>query len=127
MTIEWNGEAVMRELRQQAARGLLAAAVTLQTEHMKRLNVPNPSPYLSPAPKGDYPHKRTGFGQANVRMTPTTIAAVAATLSVRVGIGENAKYMAILETKGWKGLLDTLADLRPQLAAMTGGGTITVR
>lgn len=121
MPLQWNGEQLMRDLRQQAARNLLATAVTLQVEHMKRLSIDNPPPYLNPAPKGAYPHKRTGFGQANIVMAPTSISEVAQTLSVRVGVTQNAAYMAYLEVAGWKGLLDTLADLRSQLAAIAGG------
>lgn len=92
---------------------------------MQRLNVsagPKGSRrtiYTRPSKPGEYPRKRTGFGQASVMLDTHDVNEIARTLRVRVGYQANAHYMPILELyRDRKGLIDTLKDLRPQLEAL---------
>lgn len=112
--IEWNAAAVLN-LRREVAMGLLRAAVFLQNTHRQRLNVSNPRPHKNPAPRGDYPRARTGHLRDTIWISPTSPTEVEMSLRIRVGYME--KYGAFLDLKGWKGLADTVQDLRPQLAA----------
>lgn len=116
MAVTWNGDARFHETQKQIAQKLQYAAVQFFNQHTQRLGVPYP-----PASKrGEYPHKRTGFGQANVRYAPADAQAIiAAGLKVRIGIAENAWYMLHLEkAKGRLGFNRTLQDLRPVIAAI---------
>lgn len=121
MTTEWNGDAALRAIREAAAQRLLAAAIHLQSAHRMRLNVSNPRPYRTPAPRGEYPRKRTGIGQAGVLVVPTDPGQVARDGRVRVGHSQSAAYLAYLAGRGWKGLLDTLAAETPRLRQILGG------
>ena len=116
MPLQWNGNQAMRAIHEQTARNLREVADILRNQHKLRLGVSG----SQSAPRGSYPHKRTGFGQSKVVMSPTSVSAIAKSLSVRVGIDGAGWYLAYLETEGWKGLLDTFADLRSQLAAVAG-------
>lgn len=114
------------------AKRLLAAAVTFQTEHQARLNVPNTGVrvrkrgggtrtiYPNPSKPGEYPHKITGAGQAGLVYQPTTAQAIKAEgLKVRIGHRINVKYMTILELY-WqrKGLRDTVKETKDQIKAV---------
>lgn len=105
-------------VRDRIARGLLAGAVLLTTEHQRRLNVANPRPYLTPSKPGEYPKKRTGFLQAHVQYQPPTPAEAAALGYVDVGYVANAFYGEVLVDRGRKGVQDTAADLRGQIQAV---------
>lgn len=115
MTVEWNGDAFIRNLQETAAKGLLAAAKTLQNEERARRGIRNPRPYHNSAPKGQYPHLRTGAGRAGIMVSPSSLSEVINLLRVRVGYARNTFYSAVLESQGWKGLKNTLTDIRGQL------------
>lgn len=121
MTLEWNGDEAIQAMREAIAEKLLKAAVVTQTEHMKRLDVQNPPPYKTPAKIGEWPRKRTGFGQSHIFIEPRSKSEIARTLTVRIGYGVSAFYLAILKDKGWKGLTDTLDAIRPQIRAILEG------
>jgi hypothetical protein len=110
----------MGELRQKAAQKLLAVAAHFVTVHMGFLNVSNPRPYVTPSKPGEYPRKRTGFGQRSVLFQPSSVTGVISEgLKVRVGYLANAKYMLILELYRRRlGLLETLRRTKPQLQAI---------
>lgn len=105
-------------LRQQAAERLVTCAVTLQSEEMGRLSIANPYPHKNPAPQGEYPRARTFTLRNGVQYDSTTLDVIKKELRVRVGYAARAFYGAILQRKGWKGLLDTLKDLRPRFVAL---------
>jgi|SRR5579883_840524 len=118
----WNGDANLEALKRRAAANLLAAAVFFENAHRQRLGVPNPPPHADSSKPGEYPRLRTGFGQKGLTHYPRTVAEVAKLGYVRVGFVENARYMVILEVaRDRLGLLRTLEDLRPQLAALATG------
>ena len=103
---------------QEAAKRLLRAAVFFQQHHQQQLQTSFP-----PASKpGEYPHKRTGFGIANVVYGPTDVAGIiAAGFKVRVGEVRNAFYMVLLERKrGRLGFEKSAETLRPIIAAILG-------
>jgi hypothetical protein len=117
-------DAIVNRIRTEAARRLLAAAITLQSAHRSDLSKGNPSPHDHPAPKGDYPRLRTGGGRAGVVVTPTSVNEVIATGSVSVGHRAGGHHLYFLAGRGWKGLQDTYARERARLRALIeGSGT----
>jgi len=120
MTMRWRGNDAMQEIRQRTAQKLLAIAAHFITAHTGFLNVSNPRPYVTPSKPGEYPRKRTGFGQRSVSFQPSSVTGViAAGLKVKVGYLVNAKYMLILELYRRRlGLLETLRRTKPQLQAI---------
>lgn len=111
----------MASVQQALAKRLLAAALLLQSEHQRRLSVSNPRPHRTPAAKGQYPRTRTGALRKGVVVEPTSLADVMATMEVRVGLTGNVFYGNVLEEKGWLGLKQTVADLKPKLEALIAG------
>jgi len=109
------------ELRTQAAKRLLAAALVLQAEHRKDLSRGNPAPHDSPAAKGEFPKARTGHLIAAIGVEPASPAQVKQTLRVRVGWKPAGFYGLALWRKGWKGLKDTLDRARGLVAAALAG------
>ncbi len=118
MTLEWNGDAFIKALNERAAKGLLAAAKTLQNEDRSRRGIRNPRPYRNSAPKGEYPHLRTGAGRAGIMVSPSSLSEVMQLLRVRVGYARNTFYSAVLESEGWKGLRNTLTEIQGQLGGV---------
>lgn len=109
------------EARMEMAKRLAAAAIFFVTHHQQRVGVPNPSPFTNPSRPGEYPRKRTGFGQKSVIMVPTDPNEIARTLKVTVGYARAAFYMPHLEfVMARLGLQNTLNDLEPQLRAILG-------
>lgn len=107
------------DLRKRIGLALAAAATELVTEHQRRIGVMNPRPYLNSSKPGEYPRKRTGFGQANVIYLPASPAEIAELGHVDVGYAENAFYMqALVDNQGRLGIEETLEDLRPRLEAI---------
>lgn len=104
-----------QRIRRSAAERLVACALALQGEEMRRLSRPNPYPYTDPARKGEYPKARTFNLRNGIWVDPLKLDKVAEQLRIRVGYTARAYYGAILQAKGWKGLLDTLDTIRPQL------------
>lgn len=118
-------EAAFASARLEMAKRLLAAAIAFQAEHRKRLNVANPPPHDNSSRPGQYPKKRTGFGQSQVSYEPTSPAEVARELVVRVGISRPGFYLEVLALdRGRKGLIDTLNEMRGRLEGIinSGGG-----
>lgn len=109
-------------LRDQAARRLLAVALTFQAEARKDLSRGNPAPHRNPAPRGEFPRLRTGQGRAAVSLETADRRRIAAEGRVRVGLTPAGEHLAVLRRRGWKGLGDTLARCRAQLAAIQAGG-----
>lgn len=119
MALKWNGDVVKLEIKKASAEGLLRAAVFFQAQHMQRLNISNPRPHTTPSQPGEYPRKRTGFGQANVMYQPASVDEIAAEGAVRIGYLQPAFYLLVLELALRRhGLLQTLKDLRPQLSML---------
>lgn len=108
-------KAIEQRLREEAARRVLAAAITLQSAHRGDLSVGNPSPHDHPAPHGQFPRLRTGGLRANVAIEPASVAGVIAKGSCSVGYRPGGMHGAYLAGKGWKGLLDTFNRERPKL------------
>ncbi len=116
----WNGAAVMDEIKEDAAKLLLALAITLQSAHRKKLNKSNPPPHDNPAAQGEYPKKRTGFLQSSVMIDPKTIAEIKKSGYVRVGYAKAAEYGLFLGLRGWKWLEDTLDEESSKLQRLGG-------
>ncbi len=121
MALALNGQAAMDQVRREGAARLLRAAVYFQAEHMRRVGKSNPQPYKTPSLEGDYPRKRTGAGQAGVVYAPDTPEQIAREGRVRIGQMANSWYMLLLEFhRNRLGYQQTLADLRPRIAAILG-------
>lgn len=111
-------KAAYSDLRTRIARGLLAGAVVVVTEHQRRLNVANPMPYLTPSRRGEYPRKRTGNLQANVQYAPTSPAQIADLGYVDVGYTASGFYGEVLTDRGRLGIQDTADDVRDKVQAV---------
>jgi hypothetical protein len=120
-----------KRLEQRLAKGLQRAAVYFYTQHMQRLSVPSPHRrirgrmvYTNPSQPPEYPKLRTGAGRDSTWWEPRSIQAIiAAGLKVRIGYKPTIRHrvgnhLLALEHKGWSGLAKTLADTKPQLAAL---------
>jgi len=118
-SITSNVRSAYGDLRKRIGLALAAAAAELVSEHQRRIGVMNPRPYLDSSRPGEYPRKRTGFGQANVFYLPASPAEIAEAGHVDVGYGENAFYMqALVDNQGRLGIEDTLEEMRPRLEAI---------
>ncbi|MDE2020526.1 MAG: hypothetical protein KGJ13_09345 [Patescibacteria group bacterium] len=143
MTVEITGHEVIAAAKKEAASRLLDAAIEFQRQHMQRLNTSaeperrqvkfragdfiinskgrkitsrTVTVYTNPSKPGEYPHKRTGFGQSNVLFGPTDPEDIAKDLTVRMGVSAGGSYLEILEfLRDRKGFLDTMRDIEPQL------------
>ncbi len=115
----WNGAERMDAINRQAAEMLLRIVVLFENTHRNRVGKANPPPYTDSSKPGEYPRLRTGGGQRGLTHEPASVAEVMKTGVIRVGFTTNARHMLILElARDRKGLLDTLADLRPVMAQM---------
>lgn len=133
-----NAHQIVGASRTQLAKNLLAATVYFQTHLMKKLGERTPAVktikegkktrrvFIPPYSKaGEYPMKRTGFLQANIKFEPANVKAVEVELKVRVGYGFNASYGAVLEFKMMRlGLMKTLEDLTPYLSKLASGNVV---
>lgn len=117
-----NTAAIVERIRAEAARRLLAAAITLQSKYRADVSTGNPAPHKHPAPMGSFPHLRTGGGRANVAVEPASIAEVKVSGAVSVGHRDGGKHLYFLAGKGWKGMLDTLARERGSIQRILEGG-----
>lgn len=107
--------------REAMGRRLFAAAVFFANHHQRLVGVPNPSPFTNPSVPGEYPKKRTGFGQKSVVIVPTNPDEIKRRLSIRVGYAKAAFYMSYLNVvRGRLGFPDTLDTLRGELATILG-------
>ncbi len=135
---EWNGDAVMDEIKRAAAEGLLAAA-TLYTDQLRlKVSVANPlvigprggRTYPTPSLPGQYPRLRTGKGQKAIAMgangkvfdgnrAPALRDVLDGGMVVKAGYVEGDHHLLALEfAQNRKGLLDLLEEMKPQLAAL---------
>lgn len=102
---------IAQKRRLLLADGLIRGALHVLTTHKNNLNVSNPYPYLTPSRPGEYPRKRTGFGQAGYALSTTNRNEIAAMLTPRVlvGVSDAASYMeTFLIDRGRKGIKDTM-------------------
>ncbi len=103
----------LADAKAEADRRLYAAALAYRDEHQTRLGVPYP-PASQP---GEYPRRRSGVLQASV------VVGVQSPDLITVGYRDAAFYGMILEFyRSRLGLLQTLADTKPRLAAIIAGG-----
>lgn len=120
--MSFDPDAIVDRIRREAGRRLLAAAITLQTDHRQDLSVGNPSPHKNPAPKGEYPRLRTGNLRAGVQIAPASIPEVLAKGGVAVGYRQPAFYGVILGGKGWKWVIQTYERERATIDRILAGG-----
>lgn len=116
--VSWNGDEANRRIEIASWEALQRITVYFWSQVQLTLNVSNPRPYLNSSKPGEPPRKRTGFGAANVLYEFDRKA-----MASRVGVGRNAKYMAILElfrNRPW--LKATLDKVLPQLRAIAEEG-----
>lgn len=119
MSAQWNGDAAFLAIQHAAAVGLMKTALAFEIEHRQRVAVPNPPPYTNSSKAGEYMRLRTGGGQKALAHEPATVAEVEQTHKTRVGFRQgDGEHMLILELARQRlGLLKTLEDMRPTLAA----------
>jgi hypothetical protein len=119
----FDADAIVARIRTEAARRLLAAAITLQSAARADVSNGNPAPHDAPAPKGEYPRLRTGQGRAGISVWPASVGEVMAAGSVSVGYRQ-PPHLYWLAGKGWKGVADTYARERAKLKRiLEGNGT----
>lgn len=139
---EWNGDALMQSLREEAAKGLIAAAVFYANTLRQKVSRSSPfrigprggRQYYDPSRPGEYPKLRTGAGQKSIslgaggrafdaRRGPAIADVLANGMAVQVGYEEPNHHLLPLEfAQGRKGLIDLLDEMRPQLAALATAG-----
>jgi hypothetical protein len=120
--MSFDAAAIVARVRQEAARRLLAAAITLQSAARADVSAGNPAPHDDPAPKGAFPKLRTGGGRANIAVAPASVGEIVAGGAVSVGHRGGGAHLFFLAGKGWKGILGTLARERTRIQAVLGGG-----
>lgn len=123
MSFQWRGDAVFQAISAGAAKGIMAAMLAFETEHRKRVSVPNPPPYKNSSKPGEYMRLRSGAGQKALTHEPASLAELQKTGVGRVGFRKgDGDHMLILELARQRlGLLKTLEDMRPQLAKLATG------
>ena len=114
--LEWNGRIAFTRIKRNAARGILRAAEFFVEEFKKRVSIPNPFPYLHSSKPGEYPKLRTGAGRAQLRLYPSTVAAVEGTGFLRVYYVGDQHLLTLEQRWDRLGLEIALDDLRPQIA-----------
>lgn len=120
MSLTWNGTEAGDQARKEMAGRLLRAIIFYQTQHMQRVGIFNPPPYVNSSKPGEYMRKRTGAGQAGVVISAGSIAEVISDdLAVRCGELQNAFYMLVLElSRDRRGFVRTFRDLEEPIAAI---------
>jgi hypothetical protein len=119
MRIDSNLETFRAAIQRELAKRLIAAATYLQTELKKDLSVAGPVP----SKPGEYPHAQTYQGRNAVVITPSTIAAVSKTMTIRIGYLRLAWYMGHLEENLRRlGLLHKYRSILPELISIIRGG-----
>ena len=125
-----------RGLTRLQAQNLVRAAAFFIEEHKRRLSKPvgairvnrlrrdgstKTVQVVQRSMPGEYPRKNTGNLQNNIAMTKKSIEDVMREGKIRVGLRKRAFYGAYLEVVYARlGLSQTLRDLMPQLAALSG-------
>ncbi|QVL32344.1 hypothetical protein KIH39_00040 [Telmatocola sphagniphila] len=105
------------ELESEVAVRLLRTVVDFIGEHQKKVGISNPNPYLTPSEEGEFPRKRTGFGQASLTYEPASLDVIRQTWEIRVGYIENAFYMELLVTHFNRlGLEESMRQQRDRIA-----------
>jgi hypothetical protein len=118
--MSFDADAMVARIRAEAARRLLAAAITLQSAYRADLSVGNPAPHDNPAPPGQFPRLRTGGGRANVAVAPASVAEVVSRGEVAVGYRPGGMHLMYLGGRGWKWVTDTHARERDNLQRILG-------
>lgn len=123
MAVTFRGDEVRQELQQAVGRELLRIALTVQAAGQRKMGTSNQGG-AAPSKPGEWLRRGTGHGIGGLVYEPATPAAIAAAGAVRVGWRQNSFYMALWGDvrKSRKGLIDLVSELRPQLAALQGGG-----
>jgi hypothetical protein len=110
--VDWMGEGVGQQLETDCWGRIVNATEAFLAELKQVLNVRNPPPFLQSSRPGEPPRKRTGWGQAHVIREYERPQ-----LKSRVGVEENASYMAILElSKNRPWFMVTLQRMLPALS-----------
>ena len=113
-----------KEMREEAARRLQKAAVFFQKGMIKRLSVPNPSPYKTPSGPGEYPRKRSGNLIASVTVEPLDISSIIANdFTVQAGYAASGFYGVILEEhRDRLGIAKALEEMDAQITSILETG-----
>jgi hypothetical protein len=134
-SIDWHGDEVFRRVLDAGWEGIRRATVFFWQLCMQAVNISagptrqkrlrntsggakgsSRTVYTNPASITDPPHKRTGFGQANIDYELDQAA-----LRGRVGVRRNAIYMAFLELKGYLWMRGTLDRNFDAIATQVAG------
>lgn len=120
-----NSVEFMLEVERAGAEMLQLAALELQQQTTSDLRSgSNPPPYITPAPKGSFPHVRTGFLASSILYAPKSVKQIASTGFVRIGYAAAAFYGIALGHRGWKWLEDSLNAAMPRIQGRLDGFTI---
>lgn len=114
---------VLDELDLMFAERLQRCEVMYATWLQEKTGVSNPKPHDNPSRPGEFPKKRTGFGQAGVAFEPSSKEAIiGAGLLVKLGYIENAFYMELLVQKYKRLGIDALMEQKQgDFAAILAG------
>ena len=124
VNIDKNG--LMDDAERALAERLLRAAIYVENAHQQKVGV---SFFVDgPSKEGEYPHKRTGQGQANIIHGPLTVEGIIeGGLRVRVGARKSSlvgrdlplPHLVFLERfRGRLGFRDTAKDLQGEVRAI---------
>lgn len=102
-------------LRAYSAQILLRNALSVMAAHQKNLSVANPTPFRTPAMKGQFPKLRTAFLRSQVALSTMSLDDIASRGEVTVGVRSPAFYGEALRKRGWLGLIDTYEQMRRSL------------
>lgn len=122
MSANTTEDAVEATLKEMANR-MLAGAAMFMNNHQTRLLTPFAG--FGPSKPGEYPHKRSGAGEAGVTKDCDTPQEVIDNgMVIRIGQRSMSWYMIHLELDlGRAGFLKTADDLRPTIQALVGIGS----
>lgn len=109
----FNGTEKLAQIEAAGWESIQRCTVLLWTECSKAVGISNPRPYVTPAPKGQPPRLRTGWGQRNVAYELDQAKGTG-----RVGVRRGAIYMVYLDQKDHPWLLATTQRIYPQLQAL---------
>src|SRR6202011_2725664 len=70
VTVTWNGDRLMAQMRAAAAARILTAGSLLVAEAKRDYSRSNPRPHDNPAPRGEFPRGRTWNLRDSVTMEP---------------------------------------------------------
>lgn len=114
-------DAIIEWTEQLSAQLLMANAIKLQVRHKRNLSVANPRPHTDPSQPGEFPKARTYNLRDSVAIEPRSLAVIARTGMVRVGVLVSAIYGEYLTASGRKGIVDTHNELKAMGAYRNAG------